>query len=65
MKQGSETLEEGEAPVSAQAKVKRKRDALGKGGVDGLDVGYEALKSHVEEGIFLLAEDEASRCAVC
>ncbi|KAL2053140.1 hypothetical protein ABVK25_006464 [Lepraria finkii] len=34
VKQGSETLEEGEAPVSAQAKIKRKRDALGKGGVD-------------------------------
>ena len=65
VKQGVETLEEGETPVGIQAKAKRKQDALGKGGVDGLDVGYEALKSHVEKGILLLAEDEASRCAVC
>lgn len=51
--------------MSVQAKGKRKREALGKGGVDGLDVGYSELKGHVEKSISVLAEDGASNCAVC
>ncbi len=51
--------------MSIQAKGKRKREALGKGGVDGLDVGYSELKGHVEKSISRLAESEVPNCAVC
>lgn len=51
--------------MSIQAKGKRKREALGKGGLDGLDVSYSELKDHVEKSILLLAGDEALNCAVC
>ena len=65
VEQQGEALEYEETPVSTQAKAKRKRDAFGKGGIGGLDVGYEALKGHLDKSIFLLAEDEVKKCAVC
>lgn len=64
-KQTEEPIDGNEISVSTQAKGKRKREALSKGGVDGLDVGYSGLKGHVEKSILLLAEDEALNCAVC
>lgn len=51
--------------MSTQAKAKQKREALGKGGIQGLDIGYSELKDHVDKSIFLLAEDEGLKCAVC
>lgn len=65
LEQLGEIINIGELPVSTQAKVKRKREALGKGGIGGLNVGYSELKSHIEKSIFFLAEDEAIKCAVC
>lgn len=60
-----EPIDGNEIPMSTQAKGKRKREVLGKGGVGGLSVGYGELKGHVEKSIFLLAEDDALNCAVC
>ncbi len=58
VKQPIEAIDDGEIPMSAQAKGKRKRQAIGRGGIEGLDVGYSELKGHVEKSIFLLGEDE-------
>ncbi len=63
VKQPEEAVDDKE--MSIQAKGKRKRGTLGKGGVDGLDIGYSKLKGHVEKSIVLLAEGEALNCAVC
>lgn len=52
-------------PVSTLAERKRMREAVGKGGLEGLDVGYKKFKSHVEKSTFLLAEGEDTRCAIC
>ena len=65
LKQPAETINDGELSMSTYAKGKRKRDALGKGGIEGLDVGYSGLKAYVEKSTFLLAEDEALKCAIC
>lgn len=65
VKQHPKATEAGDAPMSTHAKGKQKREALGKGGVEGIDVGYSELKGHVEKSIFLLAGDEANNCAVC
>lgn len=55
-----------EPPTSAQAtSVKRKQSTLGQGGVDCIDVGYRSLKGYVEKSLFLLADGEATKCAVC
>lgn len=65
IKQPVEPPDEPAGPISAQIKRKRKREAIGKGGTDGVDVGYSKLKDHVEKSLFLLAEGEVNRCAVC
>lgn len=65
LKQSEENINDGELPLSTQARGKRKREALGKGGIEGLDVGYSELKKHVEKSIFSLAEDKALKCVVC
>ncbi len=65
VKQPIEAIDDGEIPMSAQAKGKRKRQAIGRGGIEGLDVGYSELKGHVEKSIFLLGEDEQIKCSVC
>ena len=51
--------------LSSYAKGKRKREMLGKGGVEGLDVGYGQLKSYVEKSISLLTEGEKVDCGIC
>lgn len=65
LKRPAEDTNDGEVSMSTHAKSKRKRDALGKGGIEGLDVGYSGLKNHVEKSIFFLTEDEALKCAIC
>ena len=65
LKQPEEIINDGKLPITTQAKGKRKREAFGKGGIEGLDAGYSGLKNHVEKSIFFLAEDEALKCAVC
>ena len=58
-------INDGQLSTSPKAKGKRKRDALGKGGIEGLDLGYSELKNHVEKSSSSLAGDEALKCAVC
>ena len=65
MKQSEEIINTGNLPLSTQAKDKRNREALEKGGVEGLDVGYSELKDHIEKSISYLAEHEAFKCAIC
>ena len=65
VKQPEEPLATEEVPPSAQIKPKRKSKVVGKGGVDGVDVGYSKLKGYLEKSLFLLAESESNRCAVC
>lgn len=55
-----------ESAITAHAtSVKPKQSTIGEGGVDGLDVGYGSMKGYVEKSLFLLAEGEATICAVC
>ena len=65
LKKPENTILDDGLAMTTQAKGKKKREALGKGGIQGLDVGYNELKTHVEKSIFFLAEDEALKCAVC
>lgn len=48
-----------------QTKSKRMPDAIGNGGLEGVDVAYGGLKEHLEKCLFLLAEGEVTSCAVC
>ena len=65
LKQPQSFINDGEDPNSTQAKGKRKRAALGQGGIEGLDTGYSELKKHVEKSTYYFAEDEALKCSVC
>lgn len=65
LKQPEETINDREPLMSTQAKGKRKREALGKGGIEGLDVGYSRLKNHVRKSTLFLTKDEDLKCAVC
>ncbi|SLM41481.1 excinuclease abc c subunit [Lasallia pustulata] len=66
VKPAEETAQDNEAPPSAQAtREERKGSDHGQGGVDGIDVGYRSMKAYVEKSLFLLAEGEATKCAVC
>lgn len=65
LKKPEGTINNGEVPVTAKAEGKRKREQLGKGGIEGLDIGYSELKDHVEKSIAFLAEDEDRKCALC
>ena len=64
-KKPEEVISHGEPSMSTKANGNRKQHALGKGGIDGLALGYSELKKHVEKSSFSLAEDEALKCAVC
>ena len=57
--------DKGESSQTERAQDKRKRHILGKGGIRDLEVGYGALKGYVEKSVFLLAEGESVKCAVC
>ncbi|CAF9914147.1 MAG: Slx4p interacting protein [Alectoria fallacina] len=61
LKQPEEVVHDDDLPLNIQAN----REALGKGGIQGLDFGYSKLKDHVEKSIFFLAEDEAQKCVLC
>ncbi len=65
LKQPEKITNDGGTHMSTQAKGKRKREALGRGGIEGLDVGYSELKKYVEKSSFLIAENEALECAIC
>lgn len=65
MKQQAEFLEDGQHPTSAQARGKPKKEILGSGGVEDVNVGYGGLKNHVEKSLRILDDDEAHVCAIC
>ena len=67
LKQLGEISVDSENPtnMSTQAKGRRKREALGKGGVEGLNIGYSEMKSQLEKSIAFLAEKVALKCGVC
>ncbi|KAI9723004.1 MAG: hypothetical protein M1812_001453 [Candelaria pacifica] len=50
--------------VCSQARSKSKI-AVGKGGLEGLDLSYGLLKAPVEKGLFMLADGEDINCGVC
>jgi structure-specific endonuclease subunit SLX1 len=52
-------------PSSQMPKRKTRRDELGNGGVEGLDVGFGPLKGHVEKSAKALAEGKSLQCAIC
>ena len=65
LKEPRQIIDDSELPMSTHAKGKRKREAVGKGGIEGLDVGYSNLKNHIEKSISFLADFETPKCAVC
>ena len=65
LKQFAESIDDGKNPASTQAKGRRKRDAIGKGGIEGLEVGYSELRDHLEKSTSILAEIKGLQCAVC
>lgn len=65
LKQPEDATSDGQLPISKHAKGKRKQKALGKGGIEGLDVGYSELKDHLEKSASFLSEDKTLECAVC
>ena len=65
LKQPEEVINDSELETSTKAKGKRKRDALGKGGIEGLDLGYNDLKNHIEKSCSSLTENDGLNCAVC
>ena len=65
LRQSEEPISTSNLPLSTQAKGKRNREALGKGGVEGLDVEYSQLKDHIEKSISCLSEHKAFKCAIC
>lgn len=52
-------------PPSTQPKKKRNRSSVGHGGVEGIDVGYNKLATHLEKSLSLLAPGPTITCAVC
>ena len=65
LKQPAEPLDEHKILNNAQVKRRMKQDAIGKGGVEGVDTGYGKMKGHVEKSLLLLAQGEMNRCAIC
>ena len=51
------------AAKNGEARVLGKSSS--KGGIEALDTNYSALKDHVEKSLFMLAENEHVKCAVC
>lgn len=62
-------LKQEQAEASAASAVRlpkrRKRDLVGKGGVEGIDTTYASLRPVLEKGQFVLDEDEQLNCDVC
>lgn len=54
-----------ETPSSPQAGRKRGFAPSAIGGVEGLDITYSGLKSHIEKSISLVVDGGITRCSVC
>ena len=60
-----EATNQHDEPQNAQTKLFPQTQAVFKGGIEGIVVGYSTLKDHVEKSLFLLAEGQVSRCGIC
>ncbi|KAL8935413.1 MAG: hypothetical protein Q9211_004711 [Gyalolechia sp. 1 TL-2023] len=54
-----------ETPNSPQARRKRGFAPSGIGGIEGLDITYSSLKSHIEKSVSLVIEHGIKQCSVC
>lgn len=52
-------------PKNAQSNINSKPQAIVKGGIEGIVVGYSKLKDHVEKSLLLLAEEQVNGCGIC
>lgn len=59
-----EATNEHEELLNAQTNLTSKPQAIAKGGIEGIVVGYSELKDHVEKSL-LLAGGLVNRCAIC
>lgn len=50
---------------NAQRKLSSKPQAVSKGGIEGIVVGYSTLKDHVEKSLLILAEGQVNSCGIC
>ena len=51
--------------TNVQLKSDHRTKFLSKGGMEGIDASYQGMKTHVEKSLFLLAEGESVKCAIC
>ncbi|KAI4123270.1 MAG: hypothetical protein LQ338_005351 [Usnochroma carphineum] len=65
IRDSSKLAAEDERHVDPQTGHKRKFAPSGLGGVEGIDVSYSRLKTHVKKSIRLLVESDTKRCSVC
>ena len=60
-----DSLDNRQVSIGIQEKQEPIREGYGNGGLEGIDVGYNGLKTHVEKSLLLLAEGETQSCAIC
>ena len=65
MNQAVDVSHPADLSVGSQGNGKRKRDAMGQGGIMGIDIGYTYLEGPIEKSTFLLADGETTNCSVC
>lgn len=65
VKQTGAEIEPDTKSLSTYEKGKRRKDAVGKGGLTGVDVGYGRFKDHIRKSLSLLDDESERRCAVC
>lgn len=65
LKQVQIAAEPNRGTLSTYERGKRRKDAVGKGGLDGVDIGYGGLISHLQKSMSLLKSDQVVECAVC
>ena len=54
-----------EVPLNNQTKGMPQHKDQETSGLESIDVGYGALKPHLEKSLFMLAESEINECAIC
>ena len=65
MNQAIDVPQSANLSVSSPGNKKRKKEAMGQGGIMGIDVGYTYLAGPIEKSTFLLADSETINCSVC
>ena len=57
--------EPGKQTLNNYEKGKRRKAAVGKGGLDGVDIGYGRVKDHLQKSSSLVDTEQVIQCAVC